>query len=392
MRVLQEHSGATIQDLILQAISALNIIDFGVIVNVCERDPDDSGVYNGVYADVRRLDATFIQNAEVLFIGGRGCVIDCAPTAGDPCLILGTKRNIASLNDLLSSPASAYGEETVKVIPLGSIVTAQTRLLLDRGAALVHKSAAFGIDANGVLYSQSIGQDGHTTRHEAYYPDGSFRKVFNNLKAVQARNPDFSNEWTLYDDQNKIISYLKEDMDGNLTRLQGENTDVETEFSQKTWKHEKSVSVKDGFAKSETVKDSEDKILYRRIFKSDGTIEYYLYEQSAGGGDFLITQKTSPDGAFQTTVSDGAADVCTVAVAPDGTLTMESGGNLAFKSAQSGKLTVGNSTATLGAMVADLFTALQGFHSEGSPGSHTAASWYAASVQPIAAKWAQVFD
>jgi hypothetical protein len=69
---------------------------------------------------------------------------------------------------------------------------------------------------------------------------------------------------------------------------------------------------------------------------------------------------------------------------------IESDGALFFKSTASGMLEIGNSIATLGAMIGDLLQACISFKSVGSPATHTAPDFTAAATQ-IKAKWTQVF-
>jgi hypothetical protein len=66
------------------------------------------------------------------------------------------------------------------------------------------------------------------------------------------------------------------------------------------------------------------------------------------------------------------------------------GGDGGFKASAAGLLEIGNSIATLGAMISDLLDALIQFQSSGSPGLHTAPALTAAATQ-IKAKWNQVF-
>jgi hypothetical protein len=69
---------------------------------------------------------------------------------------------------------------------------------------------------------------------------------------------------------------------------------------------------------------------------------------------------------------------------------IESDGALFFKSTASGMLEIGNSVATLGAMIGNLLQACISFKSVGSPATHTAPDFTAAAAQ-IKAKWTQVF-
>ena len=75
----------------------------------------------------------------------------------------------------------------------------------------------------------------------------------------------------------------------------------------------------------------------------------------------------------------------------DGDLEISAKGDLGVKSSQSGKLEVGNSVATLGAMVTDLLGHLASLKTVGSPASHTASPDFIAQIQALKTKWGQVF-
>jgi len=64
--------------------------------------------------------------------------------------------------------------------------------------------------------------------------------------------------------------------------------------------------------------------------------------------------------------------------------------DMSFKCAKTGKLDIGNSIATLGAMISDLLQAGISFKSVGSPATHTAPD-FSAKCAEIKAKWGQVF-
>jgi hypothetical protein len=67
-------------------------------------------------------------------------------------------------------------------------------------------------------------------------------------------------------------------------------------------------------------------------------------------------------------------------------------GEVSFMSTSAGKFKIGNTVATIGDMINDLLTALQGLHTEGSPAAHTATAWAAQNISPLIAKWKQVFE
>lgn len=75
----------------------------------------------------------------------------------------------------------------------------------------------------------------------------------------------------------------------------------------------------------------------------------------------------------------------------DGDLEISAKGDLGVKSSESGKLEVGNSVATLGAMVTDLLGSLASLKTVGSPASHTASPDFIAQIQALKTKWGQVF-
>ena len=62
-----------------------------------------------------------------------------------------------------------------------------------------------------------------------------------------------------------------------------------------------------------------------------------------------------------------------------------------MKPTKTGKLEVGNSVATLGAMVTDLLGYLASLKTVGSPASHTASPDFIAQIQALKTKWGQVF-
>lgn len=71
--------------------------------------------------------------------------------------------------------------------------------------------------------------------------------------------------------------------------------------------------------------------------------------------------------------------------------TYETEGNVSLKSSKNGTLEMGNSVATLGAMMSDLLGYLVQLKTVGSPASHTASPDFIANVQALKTKWEQVF-
>lgn len=65
--------------------------------------------------------------------------------------------------------------------------------------------------------------------------------------------------------------------------------------------------------------------------------------------------------------------------------------DVGLKSSGNGKLEVGNTAATLGAMITDLLGYLAQLKTVGSPASHTASPDFIANIQALKTKWGQVF-
>jgi hypothetical protein len=380
----------------------LDVLDVGVVSNAYEREPDESSACAGLYIDAVALDGRVIENVEVLTPGAAAGALAFNPSPGDAVLLVGLKRYVASVENLSRRPTTPFAEENIKALPLGKN-SAPLKLSLGDTLAFLHKNGSFGLDQSGEIFSQSVDANREITRSERFFPNGAVLKSYNHNRAREQRNADFSNEWTLFDDQDKIIEYKKQNMDGGRTVKQSELSAPETPFADKTWTRERATSVKNAYADSETVKNADGKILFKRVFNPDGSLEQYFYEQNANAGDFLITQITRPDGGFERTLtSDGSALANKISAAPDGSLLVDVGDGknlldlkpdaLALKSTSTSLLTIGNNIATIGGMMQEIFTALQGLHTEGGPTNHTASTWYTAHVAPIKAKWEQVFD
>ena len=71
--------------------------------------------------------------------------------------------------------------------------------------------------------------------------------------------------------------------------------------------------------------------------------------------------------------------------------TYETEGEISIKSSKQGTVEVGNSVATLGALIDDLLGYLAQLKTVGSPASHTAAPDFSANIQALKTKWGQVF-
>lgn len=72
-------------------------------------------------------------------------------------------------------------------------------------------------------------------------------------------------------------------------------------------------------------------------------------------------------------------------------MTLQAQKDVAVKSSGSGKLEVGNTAATLGAMISDLLGYLVSLKTAGSPGNHSASPDFIAQIQALKTKWGQVF-
>ena len=71
--------------------------------------------------------------------------------------------------------------------------------------------------------------------------------------------------------------------------------------------------------------------------------------------------------------------------------TYETEGEISIKSSKQGTVEVGNSVATLGALIDDLLGYLVQLKTVGSPASHTAAPDFITNIQALKTKWGQVF-
>jgi hypothetical protein len=411
-------------DLLRRFLEQITIIDYGVIVAVRERQDDADTFYHGLYVDVRLLDNRIIQNVEMLFIGS-GSVIAPVPVSGDRVLLFGTKRDIVSVETLAHARTGVYGDDTVKALGIGGVCRALTKLLLNNGITLYNKNGAVGVSDNGDIFSVNSAADGTITREEVYHADGSFVKRYHGGRAVAQRSADFTNEWALYTEDLALLEYEKRDMAGNHRCLKGEHTTVNEEMQDKKWKYEETEAIEGGYTTTKIIRDADDKILYKRVYNVDGSIEYNLYERSAGGGDFLITQVTQADGSYRRTVTDGAEAVCAITIDADGTvkgdvgnggvvfelspggavkMTLQAGltldvagdvairskGALEFTATAAGKLTIGNAIATLGELGSALLDALKDAVYVGSPAQHTSPSLAAFAIKQKIL-WEQVF-
>jgi hypothetical protein len=81
-----------------------------------------------------------------------------------------------------------------------------------------------------------------------------------------------------------------------------------------------------------------------------------------------------------------------VTLSSGGDFAVEFGGSGAFKSSASGLLEIGNTVATLGAMVSELLETLASLTTVGSPAAHKLSPDVIAKIQALKAKWETVFE
>lgn len=81
-----------------------------------------------------------------------------------------------------------------------------------------------------------------------------------------------------------------------------------------------------------------------------------------------------------------------VTIDKDGGIDIESDKDLNFISSKNGILKLGNTVATLGAMMSELLGYLSSLATVGSPGAHTASPDFIANINTLKAKWEQVFE
>ena len=75
----------------------------------------------------------------------------------------------------------------------------------------------------------------------------------------------------------------------------------------------------------------------------------------------------------------------------EGDLKIGADGKVEVKSNKSGTLEIGNSVATMGAMISDLLGYLASLKTVGSPATHSASPDFVAQIQALKTKWGQVF-
>ena len=65
--------------------------------------------------------------------------------------------------------------------------------------------------------------------------------------------------------------------------------------------------------------------------------------------------------------------------------------DITLNTSKTGLIEIGNAIATLGAILNELFTALENHHSEGAPATHTSKTWAATNITPLKQKTVMVF-
>jgi hypothetical protein len=313
MEEMQRTQFATKDELYLDFLKSLFIVDYGLITYVYDRKPD--GVMNnGIYVDVRTLDAQDLHNVEILFIGNQRQGVDTMPSEGDRVILFGTKKAIASVEGMESQVTASYDETTVKAFPLARIRNALASLLLDNGVFISHAKQRIGIDASG----KSIQEN--ERRRLVENPDGSFMEYIGDLE-FRNRSPEFANEWLIFDkkdgDDRKILRYKRTDTTGLVEKKGGEITQADVLWADKKWQMEESF-IADGTS-TKVMKDADGKILGKEERLADGTIRLSMYESSEDGADYLVVFTQNPDGSFsRTQTSDGSAAVNSISVDANG--------------------------------------------------------------------------
>jgi hypothetical protein len=426
MEDIQYRRTLTPDDAIRNLISTLNIVDFGIILETYTRNEEDSP-YDGIYCDVMLTDKRSIGNVEVICFGK----IDPEIGDGTRCLLFGSRRFVASLNNMLSSAAPIFSDGTVKALPLGYALGGGARLSFQSGISLSGPGGGVSVSEEG-----SVNITSGDARTDTYAPDGSVIRIFNDSKTVETLDADGTYERNNRDDDFVIIDAYKKDTSGAEDVFKGELTTSEEDWPDKKWQYESKESVEGGWQKTVTIKNADGIILQTATFDAEGNYSLQKAEQSADGGDFLVSMSAGIDGSFAYNVTDGSAAVASITVDPDGTtkfdigdgstvlelnpdgsmsftladgftlnitgditmhssgnLTLEADGDIALNATASGLLTIGNSVATLGGMISDLLNGMTTLSTVGSPAAHVIdPSWVTSKLTPIIGKWSNVFS
>ena len=130
----------------------------------------------------------------------------------------------------------------------------------------------------------------------------------------------------------------------------------------------------------------------------DETVNLNIDQENEGDEKVTLTVHgttlsiTKDDGiSVETDQKISIKDKAGFTYATEGDLAIDSDGNIEVKATQTGTLEMGNSVATLGAMISDLLDYLAQLKTVGSPATHTASPDFIANIQALKAKWGQVF-
>lgn len=130
------------------------------------------------------------------------------------------------------------------------------------------------------------------------------------------------------------------------------------------------------------------KKLYNKM--EDPTISIEVDQETDGDEKATITVH----GMVITATKDDGLNITTdkkITLKDKEGFTYETEGEISIKSSKQGTVEVGNSVATLGALIDDLLGYLAQLKTVGSPASHTAAPDFIANIQALKTKWGQVF-
>ena len=130
------------------------------------------------------------------------------------------------------------------------------------------------------------------------------------------------------------------------------------------------------------------KKLYNKM--EDPTISIEVDQETDGDEKVTITVH----GMVITATKDDGLNITTdkkITLKDKEGFTYETESNVSIKSSKQGTVEVGNSVATLGALIDDLLGYLVQLKTVGSPASHTAAPDFITNIQALKTKWGQVF-
>jgi hypothetical protein len=351
-RGIQQNSFNSPEDTFLNNLRSTFLIDYGLITYVYDRKPDES-FNNGIYVDVRTLDAVDLHNVEVLFMGNQRQVLETMPSEGDRVIVFGTKRAISSIENMGSQVTEAYDETTVKCMPVGRIRKSLAKVLLDNGVFLSHAKQSVGVDSGGRYIHETTGY------RKIVNPDGSLTEFIGKMQ-ITTRDVDGNLEYAMYDtpegDGKKILLYQKRGADGILETDSGEVSTVADAFDSKKW-------------------------MFKLIQNPDGSLTRTM---STDGEELVNVITIGADGAFMIDVGDGKA---TVELTPDGAITWhtdtdftlditgayELSANGLSLDATDGKIAIKNGSKSLFTIMDTLIGAFSDAApaTQGSPAAHT---------------------